>query len=173
MQKHPRTVLALDPGLRELGYAVLAGRKLVASGVRPLFLTPKQYRIAEGRRLLKQWLRAYRPGCVVLERTYAHPTGTFDSVHRLATALQKAASRRGYRTATYPPQTVRKAIVGNGNAEKREAAKVLAAKFPTLRMYLTSDRKWKIRYFLNAFDAVALAVFHQGQNPPSRSRSSG
>ncbi len=173
MPKNPRTVLALDPGLRELGYAVLAGRRLVASGVRPLYLTPAPQRVGEARRLLKQWLRAYRPGCVVVERTYAHPTGTFDSVHRLAVALQKAASRRGFRTATYPPQTVRKAIVGNGNAEKREAAKVLAAKFPALRMYLTSDRKWKARYFLNAFDAVALALFHQGQNPPSRSRSSG
>ena len=173
MQKNPKTVLALDPGLRELGYAVLTGRRLVASGVRPLFLTPPQGRIAEGRRLLKQWLAAYRPDALVVERTYAHPTGTFHDVHRFATAMLKAAGRRGFPTATYPPQTVRKAIVGNGNAEKREAAKVLAAKFPALRMYLTSDRKWKTRYFLNAFDAVALAVFHQAQNPPSRSRPSG
>ncbi len=173
MPKTPRTVLALDPGLRELGFAVLTGQKLVASGVRPLFLTPPQGRIAEGRRLLKGWLSAYQPDSLVVERTYHHPTGTFDTVHRFAVAMLKAAGRRGYATATYPPQTVRKAIVGNGNAEKREAAKVLAAKFPALRMYLSSDRKWKTRYFLNAFDAVALAVFHQGQNPPSRSRSSG
>lgn len=171
MRKNRRTVLALDPGLRELGYAVLTGQKLVASGVRALYLTPSEHRIAEGRRLLKQWLAAHRPDTVVLERTYHHPTGTFDDVHRFATAMLKAAGRRGFRTATYPPQTVRKAIVGNGNAEKREAARVLAAKFPALRMYLSSDRKWKTRYFLNAFDAVALAVFHN--NSPSRSRSSG
>lgn len=173
MRKTPRTVLAIDPGLRELGFAVLTGRRVAASGVRPLFLTPSPNRVGEARRLLKGWLSAYRPDDVVIERTYAHPTGTFDSVHRLAVALQKAASRRGFRTATYSPQTVRKAIVGNGNAEKVEAAKVLAAKYPALRMYLSSDRKWKARYFLNAFDALALAVFHQGQNPPSRSRSSG
>ncbi len=173
MPKTPRTVLAIDPGLRELGYAVLTGKKLIASGVRPLFLTPRQHRIGEGRRLLKGWLTAHKPDTVVVERTYAHPTGTFHDVHRFATAMLKAAGRRGFRTATYPPQTVRKVIVGNGNAEKREAAKVLAAKFPALRMYLSSDRKWKARYFLNAFDAVALAVFHQSNNPPSRSRSSG
>ena len=173
MPKTPRTVLALDPGLRELGYAVLTGKRLTASGVRPLFLTRAPNRVGEARRLLKGWLSAYRPDDVVIERTYAHPTGTFDSVHRLAVALQKAASRRGFRTVTYPPQTVRKAIVGNGNAEKRESARVLAARYPALRMYLTSDCKWKARYFLNAFDALALAVFHQGHNPPSRSRSSG
>jgi crossover junction endodeoxyribonuclease RuvC len=173
MQKTPRTVLALDPGLRELGFAVLTGRKLIASGVRPLFLTPPGGRVAEGRRLLKQWLSAYRPDTVVVERTYAHPTGTFDDVHRFAVALLRAAGRRGFATATYAPQTVRKAVVGNGNAEKSEAAKVLAARYPALRMYVTSDRKWKTRYFQNAFDALALAVFHQTQHPPSRSRSSG
>ena len=34
MHKNPDTILALDPGLRELGYAVLQGRRLVTSGVR-------------------------------------------------------------------------------------------------------------------------------------------
>ena len=173
MRKNPSTILAIDPGLRELGFAILSGKKLITSGVRPLFLTPSRRRVPEARRLLKQWLRAYRPETVVLERTYAHPTGTFDSVHRLAVALQKAASRRGFRTASYPPQTVRKAIVGNGNAPKLEIAKVLSARYPALRMYVTSDRKWKTRYFQNAFDALALAVFHQENQPPSRSRSSG
>jgi len=173
MPKNPSTTLALDPGLRELGFAILSGKKLVTSGVRPLYLTPAPGRIPEARRLLKQWLKAYRPETVVLERTYAHPTGTFHSVHRLAVALQKAASRRGYTTISYPPQTVRKAIVGNGNAQKLEIAKVLSARYPALRMYVTSDRKWKTRYFQNAFDALALAVFHHESKPPSRSRSSG
>jgi len=167
------TILALDPGLRELGFAILAGKKLVTSGVRPLFLTPSGRRVPEARRLLKQWLKAYKPRTVILERTYAHPTGTFHSVHQLARALLKTAWRRGFQTATYPPQTVRKAIVGNGNAEKLEIAKVLSARYPALRMYVPSDRKWKTRYFQNAFDALALAVYHQENQPPSRSRSSG
>jgi len=165
------TILALDPGLRELGFAVLNGSKLVASGVRPLFLTPQVHRVAEGRRLLKQWLRAYDPDVVIVERTYAHPTGTFDSVHRFATALQKAASRRGFATATYPPQTVRKAIAGNGNAPKIDIARVLAARYPSLRVYVTQDKKWKERYWQNLFDALALAEYHRSlHQPPSRSR---
>ena len=169
-----RTILALDPGLRELGFAILSGPKLVTSGVRPLYLTPTRQRVAEARRLVVQWLAAYKPDMVILERTYAHPTGTFDQVHRLAVALRQTASRRGFRTATYPPQTVRKAIVGNGNAEKHEIARVLSARFPALRVFLTQDRIWKTRYFQNLFDALALAVFHQMKDkPPSRSRSSG
>ena len=165
------TILALDPGLRELGFAVLRGLKLLASGVRPLYLTRPEHRVAEGRRLLKGWLEAYDPDVVIVERTYAHPTGTFHSVHRFAVALLKAAGRRGFRTATYPPQTVRKAVAGNGNAPKSAIARVLAAKHPSLRVYVTQDRRWKERYWQNLFDALALAEYHRAvSQPPSRSR---
>src|SRR5258707_297084 len=41
-------------------------------------------------------------------------------------------------------------------------------------LFLTQDRVWKIRYFQNLFDALALAVYHQMKDKqPSRSRSSG
>jgi len=165
------TILALDPGLRELGFAIMAGPKLVQSGVRPLYLSPARFRVGEARRTLRQLLMAYRPQLVILERTNPHPTGTFNSVHLLARALLRMCIRRGIRTATYPTQTVRKAITGNGNAPKREISRVLAARFRNLHVYLTQDKKWKERYWQNLFDALALAVFHQMKDkPPSRSR---
>ena len=168
------TILALDPGLRELGFAVMTGPKVVASGVRPLYLTPSRFRVGEARRTLLQLLKAHRPQLVILERTNTHPTGTFNSVHLLARSLLRMCIRRGIRTATYATQTVRKAITGNGNAPKREVAKILAARFPSLHVYVTQDKKWKERFWQNLFDALALAVFHQMKDkPPSRSRSSG
>jgi Holliday junction resolvasome RuvABC endonuclease subunit len=65
------------------------------------------------------------------------------------------------RVAMYAPQTVRKSLTGDGWASKRELARAVASRFPALRVYLTQDRKWKERYFLNLFDAVALALHHQ------------
>jgi hypothetical protein len=50
----------------------------------------------------------------------------------------------------------------------------VAHRFPQLRVYLTQDRRWKEKFWLNMFDAVALALHHQALGkPPSRSRSSG
>lgn len=170
---HPnKPILALDPGFRDLGFAVLAGPRLVTSGVSPLRLLPRQKRLAESRRLLRQWLKAYRPGMVVLEQTHRHPTSTFNLVDVLAQSVRRAARRRGLRVTSYAPQTVRKSLVGNGKATKREVAIALAAQFPALRVYVTQDRRWKERYWQNMFDAIALAVHHQG-HPPSRSRSCG
>jgi Holliday junction resolvasome RuvABC endonuclease subunit len=173
MHKNPSTILAIDPGLRELGFAVLSGKRLVASGVRPLFLTPFPSRIPEARRVVKGLLAAYRPSIVVVERTYRHPTNSLHSVHRLASALLRLCQRRHVATVTYSPQTVRKVVTGNGNDEKRAAAKVLAAKFPELRIHLSNDRVWKTNFYFNLFDSVALGIFHQHAQPPSRSRPSG
>lgn len=161
MPNNPTTILALDPGLRDLGFAVLSGKRLVASGVRPLRLLPRERRLAEARRLVHAWVRAYRPGALVLEATYGHPVASFASLHRLAAMTRRLAKEKRVRVSTYAPQTVRKSLTGNGWATKRELAQTIAIHFPALRVYLTQDRKWKERYFLNLFDAVALALHHQ------------
>lgn len=159
--KRSTTTLAVDPGLRDLGFAVLAGQRLLASGVRPLRLFPRARRREEARRLVYGWIRAYRPETLVLEATHGHSVSGFSAVNRLALSIRHVGLRNRLAIATYAPQTVRKGLVGNGWATKKEVAVAIGHRFPALRVYLTQDRKWKERYFLNMFDAVALALYHQ------------
>jgi len=175
MPKKTDPILALDPGLRELGFAVLAGRRLVAAGVRPLRLLPKAARLREARRLVAGWTRAYHPRAIVFEATYRHPVDSLDALHRLTLSAGRIAKRRRIAIASYAPQSVRKSVHGDGWATKRQLAEAIAVRFPALRVYLTQDRRWKERYWLNMFDAISLALHHQSRSakPPSRSRSSG
>jgi len=53
---------------------------------------------------------------------------------------------------------VRKAVCGNGAASKEEVARAIVLKFPQLKPYLTSDKRWKEKYHRNMFDAVALTI---------------
>lgn len=163
MHNNRTTILALDPGLRDLGFAVLRGRKLVASGVRRLRQLPTQHRIREARAQVKTWMATYHPDALVLESTHRHPVDWLDAVDRFAGSVRRLGRRRQMTVATYAPQTVRKGLVGNGWATKTETATAIAHHFPALRIYLTQDRKWKERYFLNMFDAVALALYHQAR----------
>ncbi|MFH1679078.1 MAG: crossover junction endodeoxyribonuclease RuvC [Candidatus Eisenbacteria bacterium] len=158
------TILAIDPGLRELGYAVLHGPRLLAGGVRPLRLLPRERRLGEAKRLVRGWIEAHRPSVLVLERTYHHPVPWLDEVHRLRLAVARLGRERDLVVASYAPQTVRKALLGNGRASKREMAEAITHWFPALRIYLTQDRKWKERHWRNLFDAVALALHHEKQN---------
>ena len=166
-----RTLLALDPGLRELGWAILRGRRLIASGVVGLRQLPKEQRLPEARRHIRQWLKAHHPKAIVLEKTYRHPVPWLDDLHRLTLYVRRVARKNRLGFAAYAPQQVRKTILGNGKGTKREVAAVVVARYGSLRVYLTQDRKWKERFWQNMFDAVALALHHQFlTNPPSRSR---
>ena len=171
MRKTPETILALDPGLRELGYAVLAGRRLAASGVLNLRELPRSQRLAAASSHVQRWANAHKPTAIVVEKTYPHPLPWLDDLHSFTRGVGRIASRRQIAFAVYAPQTVRKSLVGNGWAKKPEVAVAVAHRFPQLRVHLTQDRRWKERYWQNMFDAVALAIYHQrSQHPPSRGR---
>lgn len=159
--KKTDTILALDPGLRELGFAVLAGTKLVASGVRPLRLIPRHARLAEAQKLVRHWIRAYHPSALVLEATHPHSLPWLNDLDRFAAGVRRFGRQENIPVSMYAAQTVRKTIVGHGWATKRESAFAVACRYPALRVYLTQDRRWKERHWLNLFDAVALALHHQ------------
>jgi Holliday junction resolvasome RuvABC endonuclease subunit len=161
MTTRPTTILALDPGLRALGFAVLTGTRLADGGVLHLRLLPKAQRAREARHAVEQWLYAFRPQVVVLERTYRHPVGPLNDLHRLNQAVGRLAAARHIPVTTYAPQTVRKSVVGDGWATKQKVAEILSARFPTTRMFLTQDKRWKERHWQNMFDAIALAVHHR------------
>jgi len=172
MSNKTDTILALDPGLRDLGYAVVHGRRLVTSGVLALRSAPKDERLAMARKSIRAWLRTHQPDIVVVEKTYRHPVPWLDQLHRLSRSARNLATRQHADFTMYSPQSVRATVAGNGKAKKPEVAIAVAHRYPSLRVYLTQDRRWKERYWQNMFDAIALALHHQATHPPSRSRSS-
>jgi Holliday junction resolvasome RuvABC endonuclease subunit len=108
---------------------------------------------------------------LVVEKTYRHPVPWLNELHGITLSARRLASRRRIVFATYAPQAVRHVVAGNGKAKKPEVAIAVAHRFPDLRPYLEQDRRWKERYWLNMFDAVALGLHHQALiKLPSRSR---
>ena len=163
-RKHPTTILALDPGTRELGYAVLSGHRLVTAGALALRLLPKAERGREARTRITALVKAHRPGAIVAEKTFRHPVPWLNELHDLTLFARRQARRFGANFYAYAPQRVRATVAGNGKAKKAEVALAIAQRFPALRVYLTQDRRWKERLWLNMFDALALALHHQSLN---------
>jgi Holliday junction resolvasome RuvABC endonuclease subunit len=165
------TILAIDPGLRELGYAVVTGPRLVRYGVLPLRLLPKAHRLPEAKERIKALVEVHRPAVLVLEKTYRHPVPWLNQLHHITLAARRIARARRIELVSYSPQAVRSTVAGSGKAKKPETAIAVSHRFRQLRLFLTQDRRYKERFWLNAFDAVALALHHQSlTNPSSRSR---
>jgi Holliday junction resolvasome RuvABC endonuclease subunit len=160
MTKNAKPILALDPGLRGLGLAVLSptGRLRHAEVLTAPWQLPLRKRLARLSRQVDERLALYRPRLVVVEATWPSRNGSFGRLHLVTTLLQRRIRARGIRLLTVPAGTARRHLTGSGWTGKREAAQVIAARFPELRIYLRQDRAWKERHFLNLFDAVALGV---------------
>lgn len=160
MPNHPETVLALDPGLRDLGWAVVRGSELLDAGVQTTRELPQSERHRRGLRAVRTWIERYEPEVLVLEQIALSSHPSFGPLHRWARAVMRLATRRGISPVAYHVQAVRKALLSTGWGSKAEAAAVIAARYPQLRLFLRQDRAWKERYFHNMFDAIALGLHH-------------
>ncbi|MBK8324883.1 MAG: crossover junction endodeoxyribonuclease RuvC [Betaproteobacteria bacterium] len=93
MRKTPETILALDPGLRELGYAVLVGRRLAASGVLNLKDSPRRRRLAVAREHIQRLTNAHQPTAIVVEKTHPHSLPWLNDLHKLTREVRRIAAQ--------------------------------------------------------------------------------
>jgi crossover junction endodeoxyribonuclease RuvC len=151
--------LAIDPGTREMGIAFLEDRNLLEYGV-------KNFRDARSHRellvpldaLFSRLLSEKQPDVVIIEKNQFSQIKANLLLALAIARIRSLVRKKRISLREYGPRTVRKAVCANGNATKAELARTVAAAYPELRAYLEADRKWKLRYWQNIFDAVALGM---------------
>lgn len=155
-------VMGIDPGLTRCGLSVVQagrGRQVlpVAVGV---VRTPSTAELSE--RLLRisravgEWMDEYRPDVVAMERIFER--GNVSTVMHTAHAvgvMVLAAAERGIRVYQYTPSEVKKAISGNGRADKKQMTIMV-----TRILGLSEPPKPA-----DAADALAIAVCHCWRAP--------
>ena len=168
MRKKNNRILAIDPGSREMGIAVLENTELIHHEVKGL----KQFRPEPALRkavkeILKRLIVEYNVKILVVENGWfsQERSPLFQAVFQ--TTKQVARSKKiGYET--YAPKTIRKIICGDGKATKKRAARIIATQYPELEIYLEQNYRWKEKYWLNVFDALAVGLCHLKQESPNK-----
>ncbi len=124
-------ILGLDPGSRVCGYGVIDERAGELHYVECGVLTapaerPMEQRLGEIARGLREVIDELAPDAVAVEDVFSH--------HNPRTALALAHARgmavaviglAGLAVASYPPATVKKAIVGSGRADKGQIGRMV------------------------------------------------
>ena len=158
MKKNNR-ILAIDPGTHYIGVAVLDGTKLVYYGVKTLPLKHRsQDALTEGRKVIRSLIKDFKPGMLAVEKTFFANNRNSVLLNVLVNEILSIGKRERLRVISLAANVVRKEICGNGRAGKQDVAREIVTRFPELKAYLFSDRRWKERYFYNTFDAIALGV---------------
>ncbi len=125
VMKHRRRVFGLDPGLARCGWAVIdAGSqpRLVAAGCLITPATdPEAVRLARLHRRLGQLVRRYRPKSMAVEKLYfTTNVSTAMAVGQARGIALLAAAEAKLPVQEFPPTTVKRAVTGDGRADKRQ-----------------------------------------------------
>lgn len=152
------TILAIDPGTREIGVAVLDAGDLLYYGVKTIKAQGKPPVLRkEAARIVGNLIAEYQPACLALEQLLVvQQSAEFLAI--AIRAIKATAEREGLMLYEYAPMSVRRFICHGGKATKQEVARKVAARYPELSRYLHQQSKWQEMYYARMFDAVALGL---------------
>lgn len=149
------TIIGIDPGTRHLGWGVIqaCGNRLMhrAHGVIDTNEShPLAYRLCEIDDVLEQVIEAYRPQQAAVEALFfaRDPQAASKLGHARGVALLRLA-RAQVTIYEYPPARIKRAIAGNGRADKRQVG-LMVKSLLGMREELRAD----------ASDALAVAITH-------------
>jgi len=162
-------LLAIDPGTRELGVAIFEeGQLLVYQVVNLKRRRPVSALLRTTQRLLERWVELYRINQIVLEFVPPLRPAPLRLLVAQVRMIRRWAKQHTLPLVEFAAQTVRKHLVQNSRATKRETAKVVVHRFPELGIYLNQTYKSKDAYWQNLFDAVALGLTYLDQRSCGR-----
>ena len=149
-------MLGIDPGTRVVGYGAVVARargpRLFGAGVlKPRAGLDVPARLGAILAEFEALLQEVRPDVVVVEQAFA--SRNLQSALRIGEGrgvILAAAARFGAEIVQFPPAVAKKALVGNGGADKSQVAAMVAG-----ALGLSEAPKP-----LDASDALALALAH-------------
>lgn len=173
MPNNASIILAVDPGTRELGVAVLGGGELLFYGVKTVTNRKNPVTVLDAiSSYIRTLLKKYRPAHLAIEKMFITQKNSALLVTAVAEQVKAAAKEANLPIYEYDPSTVRKRLCQTGRATKRETAATLALRFPELNRYYLRAAAWERDYYSNLFDAVAVGVVCEADLLPDAAANS-
>jgi crossover junction endodeoxyribonuclease RuvC len=151
-------ILAIDPGTREIGVAVLSDTELLYYGVKTIRRRGSATVIlGQVQQIILRLIADYKPRYLAIEKMFLiHKSASLLNV--TAEEIKLVARDQWLAVYEYAPTVVRKLICQTGKATKKQAAKIIAGQYPELARYLEQRSKWETLYYANMFDAIAVGL---------------
>jgi crossover junction endodeoxyribonuclease RuvC len=148
-------IMGIDPGLRRTGWGIVETDGVRLSYVASGLVTSDgecdlAYRLRDLYEGLCAVIASFKPQEAAIEETFVNKDAraTLKLGQARGMALL-APARRGLRIAEYPPNVVKKTVVGAGHAEKRQIQVMIGFLLPTAAFDSADEA-----------DALAIAICH-------------
>ena len=163
LQKSSKIILGIDPGTLVMGYGIIAvnGRKLQLLEMSILKINAKKdnyERLQMIHAKITDLIRVHKPDCFAIEAPFfGKNVQSMLKLGRAQGVAIAAAMSAGVDVFEYSPKKVKQSVTGNGNADKEQVWKML--------QHLLTIQPAALK-FLDASDALAVAVCHHFQDNP-------
>jgi len=152
-------VLGIDPGVERIGFAVLSNSKHQSKNINYLHSgiiitaknSKKEQRFLTIYNDIQKVVAKYRPNCLILEEIfYSKNVKTATSVAQAQGVIYLLAGQLNLPLYTLTPNSIKLAVTGYGNADKRAVQKMV-----TLQLAIPKKKRLDDEY-----DAIACAFSH-------------
>lgn len=151
-------ILAIDPGARELGVAILEGAELLYYGIKTIRQREtSQVLLRTTALILERMVQDYQPTILALEQPRVLQPGA-EKLALVVKEIKRIAQREGLKLYTYSPKNVRQFICREERPTKHETARRLVTCYPELARYLLQPSKWEEQYYARMFEAIAVGL---------------
>ncbi len=152
-------IIGVDPGLVSTGWGIIdaaqGNLKFIACGtINPKATLGLSERLLELHRALHAIVAQHNPTHAALEETFTTANGASTlKLGQARGALLVTLAANGLPVGEYSAKTVKKSLVGNGNAEKQQMIQMVGVLLPSSREALAASKH-------DAADALAIAITH-------------
>jgi Holliday junction resolvasome RuvABC endonuclease subunit len=165
-------ILAIKPGSRYLGVAVLEGPELLYWKIKAITKekgadekkVSRSRRLKRAEQIVESLIKTHQPRVLAVEQPFYASSIKSSFLSDLNGRIEALGRVKKLKVASYLPIQTRKFLCdGNGRVTKMEVERIIATNhFPWLFRYYQKDLSkhwWEEKYYYRMFDAVALALY--------------
>ena len=156
MPRTPLKILAINPGTRYLGIALLEEGELLdweVKAVKGKWSKSKQETVIS---IISELMEQFRPEAVAMKKI--HPSRTSCNLTRLVDRMVFLVKRKRLKLCRYSIGELESFFSPHEKANKNELSELVASAFPVLHHELAKEKSLKNPYRIRMFEAVALAT---------------
>jgi len=154
MKNHNETLLAINPGTRYFGVAVLSGSDLVDWGIRVLSGRWSEEKLSKVTDIISELIESHSPDYLVMKQP--HPSRTSPQLNALCLRIEETAGEHGLPVHRHSLEEIKQFHSHGMSTTRAKLAESVTLKYPCLvRLYQREKHAYN-PYHIRLFEAVIL-----------------
>jgi len=162
----PIKIIAIDPGVKIMGVAVMKDFDLRYWGIKKIRergMNQKQL-LEKTERILLSLTNYYKPDVLIIQKPFFVQEKESLNLKVLEKKIKLFAIKNKIKPIEYTPLEVRSFLCQNGRPTKMKAAKIICKDYyPFLFRYYYKDlnkKWWQEKYYIKMFNAIGLGIYY-------------